>query len=273
MRILVFTGGLGNQIFEYAFYYHLKSVFKGESFYGNYGNKTKEHYGLEINKWFHVSLPPEKWWTNAILGVLYLFKKLQPKSGMFDLNQMEWKNKNARVYFPFKFNKAYVPTNNNWLRWRVDEKKLSPQNHDALDFIRNHKVCFIHVRRGDYLAARYKDLFEGCCTREYYSNAIRYMVSHVQNVRFVCFSDDIEWVRNELPVGENTLFVSWNTGTDSPLDMYLMSQCSYGIIANSTFSYWGARLGIEKDIVICPKRWWNSEVGNPQIFPENWIEL
>ena len=40
-----------------------------------------------------------------------------------------------------------------------------------------------------------------------------------------------------------------------------------------TFSYWGARLGIEKDIVICPKRWWNSEVGNPQIFPENWIEL
>ena len=64
---------------------------------------------------------------------------------------MEWKNKNARVYFPFKFNKAYVPADNNWLRWRVDEKKLSPQNHDALDFIRNHKVCFIHVRRGDYL--------------------------------------------------------------------------------------------------------------------------
>ena len=61
MRILVFTGGLGNQMFEYAFYKHLKSCFPKESFYEHYGVKLKEHYGLEINKWFDVTLPPEKW--------------------------------------------------------------------------------------------------------------------------------------------------------------------------------------------------------------------
>ena len=59
MRILVFTGGLGNQMFEYAFYKHLESCFPKEKIYGHYGVKLKEHYGLEVNKWFEISLPPD----------------------------------------------------------------------------------------------------------------------------------------------------------------------------------------------------------------------
>ena len=65
-------------------------------------------------------------------------------------------------------------------------------------------------------------------------------------------------------------FIDWNTGENSPLDMFLMSQCKYAIIANSTFSYWGAMLGRKKELVYYPTKWINSEFGNPHIFPEDW---
>lgn len=74
------------------------------------------------------------------------------------------------------------------------------------------------------------------------------MKNLVPSVKFICFSDDIGWVKQNLELGKDAVFVDWNNGTDSPLDMYLMSQCKYGIIANSTFSYWGARLGIKKSL-------------------------
>ena len=91
--------------------------------------------------------------------------------------------------------------------------------------------------------------------------------------RFICFSDDLEWIRKNLPMEENTIYVDWNTGTDSPLDMYLMSQCDNGIIANSSFSYWGAYLGKKKNSVIYPQKWWNMDGGNPDIFMDEWFGM
>lgn len=273
MKILVFTGGLGNQIFEYAFYLHLKKIFPKQHFYGHYGKKLTEHYGLEINRWFEVELPKEKWWTFPVVVLFYFYKQCFPKSKHLDLNQKIWQNKDATVFYPFKFNKAYIPQNRGWLKWNVDETQLSEQNKQALSIIRNDNVCFIHIRRGDYLSPTYKDLFDGCCSIEYYKAAIQRMKDLVPSVKFMCFSDDIEWVKQNLELGNDAVFVDWNKGTDSPLDMYLMSQCRYGIIANSTFSYWGARLGIKKDIIMCPQKWWNDNAGNPNIFPEGWISL
>ena len=68
-----------------------------------------------------------------------------------------------------------------------------------------------------------------------------------------------------------SIFVDWNKGENSPLDMYLMSQCNGAIIANSTFSYWGAILGKEKARVYYPIKWINSPRGVPDIFFDNWI--
>ncbi len=153
MRILVFTGGLGNQMFEYAFYKHLKSCFPMERFYGHYGVKLKEHYGLEINKWFDVTLPPEKWWTLPTVGLYYIYKKLVPNSKWLDLFQREWKHKDAKVFFPFKFTKVYFPRENGWLKWKVDEVFLCEKNKQLLQVIHEEETCFVHVRRGDYLSA------------------------------------------------------------------------------------------------------------------------
>ena len=103
MKILVFTGGLGNQMFAYAFYLYLKRLFPQERFYGLYGKKLSEHYGLEIDKWFKVSLPRQPWWVLPVTGLFYLYKQCVPNSKWLDLNQEFCKNLRAIVFFPFKF--------------------------------------------------------------------------------------------------------------------------------------------------------------------------
>lgn len=85
-----------------------------------------------------------------------------PHSKWLDLNQREWKHQDAKVLFPFKFNKCYFPKGNDWLKWKVDESKLSEKNKKVLEQIRNNHTCFVHVRRGDYLASNNKSIFEGC---------------------------------------------------------------------------------------------------------------
>lgn len=270
MRILVFTGGLGNQMFEYAFYLHLKSCFPNERFYGHYGKKLTEHYGLELDRWFDVELPPEKFWALPVVGLFYFYKQMVPHSKWLDLNQREWKHQDAKVLFPFKFNKRYFPKGNDWLKWKVDESKLSEKNKKVLEQIRNNHTCFVHVRRGDYLASNYKSIFEGCCTLEYYKKALKFLQDKYADIKFICFSDDLQWMKQNLPLGDNATFVDWNTGKNSPLDMYLMSQCDNAIIANSSFSYWGAFLGKKKKTVVYPQRWWNSDDGNPDLFWDDW---
>lgn len=273
MKILVFTGGLGNQIFEYAFLCHLRSCFPNESFFGHYGKKLKEHYGLEINRWFDVSLPKEKWWVLPMVGLFYFYKQLFPKSKWLDLYQREWKNKDAIVFFPFKFTKQYFPKRQNWLWWKVDEDTLNQKNKELLELIKREETCFVHVRRGDYLSPSFKALFKDCCTAEYYKIAIELMRKKCPQIRFICFSDDLAWLKSNLYVGDDAVFVDWNVGENSPLDMYLMSQCRNGIMANSSFSYWGAYLGAKKKVVIYPLRWWNNNDGNPDIFMNEWIGL
>lgn len=271
MRILVFTGGLGNQIFEYAFYLHLKKYFPKDKIYGHYGKKLQEHYGMELNKWFDVELPKEKWWVLPVVGMFYFYKQIFPKSKHLDLHQRQWINKNAIVYFPFKFCNKYFPNDRSWIKWKIIEESLSTANKELLNKIRSNESCFLHVRRGDYLSPTFKTLFEGCCSINYYISALSFINQKKSNILFICFSDDMDWVKKNLPIGENAIYVDWNTGEDSPIDMFLMSQCKNGIMANSTFSYWGAYLGEKKGIVTYPSRWWNSKEGNPEIFFNEWI--
>lgn len=273
MKILVFTGGLGNQMFAYAFYLYLKRLFPQERFYGLYGKKLSEHYGLEIDKWFKVSLPRQPWWVLPVTGLFYLYKQCVPNSKWLDLNQEICKNPRAIVFFPFKFTKKYIPDDNIWLEWKVDESGLSEKNRLLLSEIRSSDCCFVHVRRGDYLSPTFKSLFEGCCMLSYYQRALKSMKEISPFVKFVCFSDDIQWVKQNLELGNRAVFVDWNSGTDSPLDMYLMSQCRYGIMANSTFSYWGARLGRKKKRIYYPQKWWNHGTGLPDIFPNTWVKI
>ena len=122
MKILVFTGGLGNQIFGYAFYCWIKDKFPQQNFYGIYNHKKlSEHYGLEINKWFNVILPQSHWKATFLTGIMYIVKHLCPKNRFLDLNQRSCINENALIYFAFKLSNKYIPQYN-WITWKIDEE-------------------------------------------------------------------------------------------------------------------------------------------------------
>lgn len=268
MKVFTFQGGLGNQMFGYAFYLYMKKKYPHESMYGYYPQSLlSEHHGLEIDKWFDIEMPKSNLWSKFIVGINYGLKRLIGNHRWIETSSRECKKEDAKVFLAYKYTGEYIPEGE-WLRWKVDDNKLSEKNRQILDIIRNTNSWFIHVRRGDYLSPRYKTLYEGCCPLEYYIKSIMDVVNCEQDPIFVCFSDDINWAKENLPK-VNIRFVDWNNGADSPLDMYLMSNCCGGIIANSTFSYWGARLGKIKKVYY-PTKWINSKFGVPKIFPESW---
>jgi glycosyl transferase family 11 len=122
-------------------------------------------------------------------------------------------------------------------------------------------TCFVGVRRGDYLWPE-RQAFHGLMPVEYYREAME----KFKDVRFICFTDDPEWCHQNLPID-----IIISTGT--AWDIYLMSLCSHAIIANSTFHWWGAYLGREKQ-VIAPKNWFIANVpGADDIVPERWTKL
>lgn len=268
MRFLVFGGGLGNQIFEYAYFLYLKEKYPKEKFYGFYKIRLKGHNGLEIDKRFRIKLPPSSIFSDFCVYTLYAIKKIKSTLKIFDLDIYDF-NEKAILHNALKIDKKIIPNNGNWLPFNIDESHLEQRNQIVLRNIRSSKSCFIHVRRGDYVTGIWKSHYEGCCPLSYYEKSIIDIQKYEQNVKFFCFSDDIEWMKNNLSLPKDSCFIDWNKGEDSFIDMFLMSQCNYSIMANSTFSYWAAILGKKKERVYYPIKWENART--PDIFYPEWL--
>jgi len=138
----------------------------------------------------------------------------------------------------------------------------------ANEIINSNSVS-LHIRRGDYVNT-YSDYYF-ILDNTYYLNAITYIRNKYTNTKLFVFSDDIEWARKNLKDIENITFVEQNKSYE---DMYLMSLCKHNIIANSSFSWWGAWLN-ENDnrLVVAPKKWFKNESRIHNIIPEKWIAL
>lgn len=270
MKILIFTGGLGNQIYEYAFYRYLTQRYKGENIYGVYNKRwLSEHNGLEIEKWTTASLPPFHWYINAFVYVAFAMRRLFGYTKLIQNDECVLSNDKKPVHWAFHFDKRYVAHCD--IDFRIDRKSLSKENLQLVTEIERCNSVFIHIRRGDYQSSKYKHLFEGTCTLDYYKRAIDYLKSTIVNPHFYVFSDDKTWAKGNLDLSQAT-FVDWNTKENSPLDMWLMSRCKSGIIANSTFSYWGAILG-EKKTIICPRKWYADAIKDPDWRLDSWIPV
>lgn len=115
----------------------------------------------------------------------------------------------------------------------------------------------VHIRRGDYLDPKYSALYTGICDDSYYERAIGQMRRLVPGAKFFFFSNDAEWVKAHYD-GPDFVTVEGNDEDSGFADMYLMSRCRHNIIANSSFSWWGAWLNDNpQKKVIAPKRWLN----------------
>jgi hypothetical protein len=131
----------------------------------------------------------------------------------------------------------------------------------------------VHIRRGDYVTDAGANYLMGVLPIDYYQNAIAYIKEKVSNPSFYFFSDDLEWVKQNIKTDANAYYVDGNADY---VDLDLMRQCGHQIIANSTFSWWGAFLNRNPDkIVIAPNKWSAQDHVNKSIqlqFP-SWIKL
>lgn len=140
----------------------------------------------------------------------------------------------------------------------------------AQEISANNSVS-IHVRRGDYLTTYSSDFI--ALGREYYEKAIAYIEQHVESPSYYIFSDDFEFAKKEFNWLNSYVVVTGNEGNNSFRDMQLMSLCKHNIIANSTFSQWGAFLNQnENHITIYPRAYMRTKDNEEKTLP-NWVML
>lgn len=155
--------------------------------------------------------------------------------------------------------------------------RTSPEgmNLDLAYKIKQVNAISLHVRRGDYVSNAHFNQMHGTTSLNYYKNAIAYLAQNVSDPYFFLFSDEPEWIKENLPLDFPFEIISHNQGEKSFEDMRLMSLCKHHIIANSSFSWWGAWLNPSTDkIVIAPKQWFNNNAWDAKdIVPKEWIKI
>lgn len=146
----------------------------------------------------------------------------------------------------------------------------NPLNPELAQEMRECVSVSVHVRRGDYLNEENRAMFGNICTDAYYRKAMELIKEEVPDAHFYLFSDDISYVEQKYE-GEEFTVVDINHGKDSFYDMWLMSNCKHNICANSTFSFWGARLnGNEGKIMIRPTIHKNSQAYQKEEMEDLW---
>lgn len=133
----------------------------------------------------------------------------------------------------------------------------------------------LHIRRGDYVSNAATNQFHGTCSLSYYQRAIDLLVEKVTNPVFFVFSDNPEWTQSNLNLTFPTHYVTNNLGATAYEDLRLMSLCQHHVIANSSFSWWGAWLNSShQKTVIAPSKWFNDSLyDTADLIPENWQQI
>jgi hypothetical protein len=162
------------------------------------------------------------------------------------------------------------------LRQELTFKAAPDQENQAmLQRIDSCQSIVLHVRRGDYLGTRKSHTVHGVCSADYYASAIAYLRERVKDPHCFVFSDDPQWVADHLRLAIPSILVSHNVGKQNHEDLRLMSRGKNFIIANSSFSWWGAWLSTHPGKqIIAPRRWYQSSpVLTHDLIPKTWTRI
>jgi hypothetical protein len=153
---------------------------------------------------------------------------------------------------------------------------LGPKAQEVSNNIKNTpNAISLHVRRGDYVQDANTNRYWGTCSPEYYSKALEYLVSKIgRSIHIFVFSDDIGWVKENMPFSYPATYVDPTNMKDFE-SIILMSRCNHHIIANSSFSWWGAWLNPKSDkIVVSPSVWAKKDQHlYKDIIPSTWKRI
>lgn len=298
MKIVNITGGLGNQMFQYAFALSLKARFPDEEVLidtSHFRTIFFKHYkGISLHNGFEI----DKIFPNACLSVAG-FRQIarvsyyMPNYVLSRLIRRLLPQRTTELILPYSRNYSYVEEaykpgdryyEGSWqcikyfegikdkLRTIFTHPEPNGYNKALIKEINGCRSVGIHVRRGDYL---YEPEFRDICGVDYYKKSVDKILSDGHPHRFFVFSNDMKWsMQNIEPLlGENEVcYVTENKGKDSCWDMFLMTYCKDLIIANSSFSWWSAFLKQSEGKVIAPYPWLNRDC-EIDIYDPVWLKV
>jgi hypothetical protein len=289
MIIVQLKGGLGNQLFQYAAALNL----------GKHHNVpvkvdislltipdaligTKRAFDLlSIQHSIEVANEAE---INAVKGNK-LMQQLQKFLPSYKRNIYKEVSFNYDHYFLESINNIYLKgyrqsekyfesITNEIKKTFVIKEELIKEVSNLASQIQSENSVSIHIRRGDYTNAEMLE-YHGIQDVDYYNQAISFIKEKISNPKFYIFSDNINWVQENLYLNEEAQLITINESPTSITDFHLMSCCKHNIIANSTFSWWAAYLNPNPNkIIIAPKRWFNkANYDTKDLIPSSWIQL
>lgn len=290
MIIVELIGGLGNQMFQYA---------AGRSLAFHHNTDLK----LDISHFTSKGITPRRYSLRSF-AVKEIFATKQ------DLLRVRMPSSTVHNFFVsayctmvghpqimykkerhFQFDPDFFSTSDNsylegyWQSPRYFEKyadtirqeftlRCNPglPNECLAEHIRQSEAVSVHIRRGDYISNPVVFQHHGTCSLDYYDTAIGRIAEKCSNPHFYLFSDDPDWVQQNLAIEYPHTYVTHNRNSYDAADLWLMSLCRHHIIANSSFSWWGAWLSSNPEkIVIAPKRWVNDEtLDTRDLNPSSW---
>ena len=262
-------------MFIYAFYLAMRKRFPKTRIDLSDMMHYRAHNGYELHRVF--DLPKDEFCINQTLKkvVEFLFFKtiIERKQDLTTLKAFTKDYAWPLIYFKGFFqSERYFKNIENEVRQTFTfrpEKANEASQRLRKQILADPNSVSLHVRRGDYLLPQFWDNIGCMCTLEYYLTAVDELRKRVANPHFYVFSDDLPWVRENIPL-DHAVYVDCNSGSDSWQDMMLMSCCRHNVLGNSTFSWWGAWLNPNPEkTVVAPKKWFaNSDT--PYILPQEW---
>lgn len=296
MFVVNLVGGLGNQMFQYAFGKSLSEERKIDVKFdltdlldrSSKKDFTYREFELQI---FEANVPIASasdlhlFKSSSLSGLSLVYYKILGK-----INNAQWYNE--AKYFEFDSQTLHTSYSTYFNGYWQNEKyflkhedvirrdftfkyPLSGLNENLSRQIKAHNAVSLHVRRGDYVANSQINGVHGICSLDYYQEAVNFIFNNVSDPHLYIFSDDPDWVRENMIFEVPTTYISHNNGVNSFEDMRLMSLCKHNIIANSSFSWWGAWLNQNPGkIVVAPKQWMQvAEINFSDLIPEKWVRL
>ncbi len=260
MIIVKLTGGLGNQLFQYAFGRSLSTDLKTDlyfdlSHYDGAYSKSIIHDFYNLNH-FKINQDELKFLNN--IQIADLDTNYYTESSFNEITEFPTLKNLKNLKFPAHFDgfwqsEKYFIHHENIIKKDLQFKNpIKGKNKKIAKDILDHNSVAIHIRRGDYL--NYTKF--GTCSVDYYENAVKLIEKNVDNPKFFIFSNDHDWVKKNIHIKHPKYHVTHNDVETAHEDLRLMSLCQHFIIANSSFSWWGAWLSSNRDkIVTTPRPW------------------
>lgn len=286
MIIVRLTGGLGNQLFQYAFGRALSEK-TGQRLYfdAEIFNKKKGIRRYELNKFAREPNCSIPLYIRILISLRHIAKRFLKKvdqigpvrfydeSHIFCFDeQVVYKCRAGIDYYDGYWQSPLYFNDIRSLLLKDLKLKLPPSSLSLSlsEVMQKENAVSIHVRRGDYVTSSH-----GLCSIEYYQQAVDLFVKEEKEVSFYIFSDDIPWTKTNLKIDQAPVhYVEHTSDLINYEDLHLMSICKHNIIANSSFSWWGAWLN-EHPLkqVIAPKNWGIDGFDTLDLIPKEWIRL